>query len=100
MSAETIQVDPRTLRLTPERRDGADPYKLARQKALYGDSIDGMPPIEVDRCQGGELVIVDGVTRATRAAEFHPGVPVPVVVDQERPTRDASSLPTIGDTLS
>jgi hypothetical protein len=49
VSAETIRVDPRTLRLTPERREGADPYKLARQKALYGDSIDGMPPIEVDR---------------------------------------------------
>jgi hypothetical protein len=96
---ETHQVDPRTLRLTPERRDGADPYKLARQKALHGDSLAGMPPIEVDRCKDGELVIVDGATRATRAAELHPGVPVPVVIDQERPTRNVSSFPTIGDTL-
>lgn len=100
MPRETLQVDPRTLRLTPERRAGADPYKLARQKTLHGDSLDGMPPIEVDRCKDGELVIVDGATRATHAAECRPGVPVPVVIDQERPTRDASLLPTIGDTLA
>lgn len=99
MPRETLQVDPRILRLTPERRDEADLYKLARQRAQYGDSLDGMPPIEVDRCKDGELVIVDGVTRATRAAESHPGMQVPVVIDQERPTRNASSLPTIGDTI-
>ena len=99
MPREILQVDPRTLRLTPERRTGADPYKLARQRARHGDSLDGMPPIEVDRCKDGELEIVDGVTRATRAAESHPGTLIPAVVVQERPNRDVAALPTIGDTL-
>ena len=99
MPREFPQVDPRPLHLTPERRDGADPFKLARQKAKYGDSIDGMPPIHLRRCKDGRLVIVDGVTRATRAAELLPGVPIPAEVIEEQLTRDASSYPTIGDTL-
>lgn len=99
MPRERLLVDPRTLHLGPERRDGADLYKLARQKALYGDSLAGMPPPIVHRYKDGRLVIVDGATRATRAAEYHPGVPIPVEVDADRPGLDASTYPTIEDTL-
>lgn len=99
MPREFLQVDPRTLHLTPERRDGADPYKLARQKAQYGASIDGIPPVVVIRCKNGRLVISDGVTRATRVAELLPGVPVTVEVDEEHPNQDVSGYATIGDTL-
>jgi hypothetical protein len=96
---EFLQVDPRTLHLPPNRQDGTDPYKLARQKALHGDSIDGMPPVPVRRCKGGRLMALDGVTRATRAAELLPGVPIPAEVAEERPDQDVSSYPTVGDRL-
>ena len=99
MPREFLQVDPRTLHLPPSRFGGADPYKLARQKALYGDSTDGMQPLLVTRCKDGRLVIDDGVTRAARTAELMPGTPVTVEVMAERPNRDASAYPTIGDTL-
>ncbi len=39
-----------------------------------------MPPVEVKRGSDGELVIFDGVTRATRAAKYVPGALVPVEV--------------------
>src|SRR5207253_9239782 len=66
---EFLQVDPATLHLPGSRRDGADPVKLHRQLAKHGTSIDGMPPPDVKRGSDGELVIYDGVTRATRAAK-------------------------------
>ena len=62
---EFLQVDPATLHLPSSRRDGADPVKLHRQMAKHGTSIDGMPPPDVKRGSDGELVIYDGVTRAT-----------------------------------
>ena len=65
---EFLQVDPTTLHLPGARREGADPVKLRRQLARYGKSIQGMPPLEVKRGSDGELVIYDGVTRATRVA--------------------------------
>lgn len=99
MAREFLQVDPRTLHLPPSRQDGADLYKLARQKALHGDSIDGMPPVVLRRCKDGRLVVRDGVTRATRAAELLPGVPIPGEVAEHRPDEDASTYPTIGDTI-
>jgi hypothetical protein len=40
---EIVEVDPRTLYLPAQRRDGADPVKLARQIAKHGKSTDGMP---------------------------------------------------------
>jgi hypothetical protein len=36
-------VDPRELRVPPSRRKGADPTKLARQIALFGQPEAGMP---------------------------------------------------------
>jgi hypothetical protein len=96
---EVLQVDPRTLHLPTSRRDGADPFKLGLQKARHGDSLDGMPPLNVFRCQDGRLLLNDGVTRATRAAELQPGVPVTVEVDKDLPNLDVSAYPTVGDTL-
>ncbi|MCI0637692.1 MAG: hypothetical protein L0Y72_16085 [Gemmataceae bacterium] len=54
--------------------------KLHRQIARHGASLAGMPPVEVKRGSDGELVIFDGVTRATRAAKYVPGALVPVEV--------------------
>jgi hypothetical protein len=95
---EFLQVDPRDLHLPGSRRDGADPVKLHRQYALYGTSLDGMPALEVQRGTDGELVIYDGVTRATRAAKFAPGVPVPVEVTDQL-NQPVGKLPTVGDRL-
>lgn len=61
-----FDVDPATLRLPQERIDGADPAKLQRQIARHGRSLVGMPPVLVCRGSDGELVLSDGVTRATR----------------------------------
>lgn len=73
---EFITVDPATLHLpTGIRSQGADPVKLARQIALHGNSLDGMPPLELVRGKDGPLRINDGVTRATRAAKLRCGTP-------------------------
>ena len=93
---EFLDVDPATLRVPGSRRDGADPYKLQRQIAKHGTSIAGMPPIEVSRCTDDELVINNGVTRATRAARYLPGTLVPVEVIDTLPIPGAR-FPTIGD---
>lgn len=98
MDREFLEVDPATLHVPGSRRDGADPYKLARQIAKHGSSLAGMPPIEVSRGTDGELVINDGVTRATRAAQSVPGVLVPVEVIDTLPIPGAQ-FPTIGDLL-
>src|ERR1043166_648524 len=75
---EFVQVDPAVLHLPGSRRDGADPTKLHRQIAKHGKSIDGMPPPEVKRGTDGELVIYDGVARATRVAKLLPGTQITV----------------------
>jgi hypothetical protein len=61
-----IDVDPGELHLPPSRAQGADPAKLARQIAQHGNSLAGMPPLQVVRGKDGRLRINDGVTRATR----------------------------------
>ena len=93
---EFLDVDPRTLYLPTTRLAGADPYKLQRQIARYGKSIQGMPPIQVYRASDGGLLINDGVTRATRVAKLLPGVRVRVEVigDFAKP---CAHHPTIGD---
>src|SRR5438094_10081956 len=75
-----LEVDPSTLHLPPSRASGADPIKLQRQMALYGNSVDGMPPLWVYRGSDGALMIHDGVTRATRVALLSPGTRVRVGV--------------------
>lgn len=95
---EFLEVDPAELRVPGSRRDGADPYKLQRQIARHGTSIDGMPPIEVSRGTDGELVINDGFTRATRAARYLPGKLVSVEVIDTLPIPGRQFL-SIGDLL-
>jgi hypothetical protein len=93
-----LDVDPRTLRLPGSRRSGADPMKLHRQIAQYGKSDQGMPPLEVSRGTDGELVINNGVTRATRIAKLLPGATVRVEVIDDLPI-PVGSFPSIGDVI-
>jgi hypothetical protein len=95
---EFLQVDPASLHLPGSRRDGADPIKLQRQLAKHGTSIEGMPPPDVKRGSDGELVIYDGVTRATRAAKYLPGTSITVELTGEL-TGPVGGLPTVGDRL-
>lgn len=98
---ELLTVDPATLRLpTGIRSQGADPAKLARQIALHGDSLDGMPPLELVRGKDGHLRINDGVTRATRAAKLRPGVYVPAEVIATLPKLNVTRTPRVGETLT
>jgi hypothetical protein len=95
---EFLQVDPAMLHLPGGRRDGVDPMKLHRQIARHGMSVAGMPPLEVSRGTDGELVINDGVTRATRVAKYHPGMAVTVEVTGMVPV-SVGVLPTVRDRL-
>src|SRR5436190_22420702 len=90
--SEFIDVDPGELHLPPSRPQGADPFKLARQLAKHGDSLAGMPPLQVVRGKDGHLCINDGVTRATRAAQVKPGALVPAEVIQELPQLDFTRM--------
>ncbi len=94
-----IQVDPAELYLPPSRRQGADPAKLARQIAQHGNSLDGMPPLEVTRGKDGKLRINDGVTRATRAAKLRPGEQITAEIIQELPNLNVTKTPQIKDAL-
>ncbi len=97
--SEIIEVDPGELHVPPSRPQGADPGKLARQIARYGDSLDGMPLLEVVRGKDGRLRINDGVTRATRAAKLRPGERIRAVVIQDLPRLDVSRMPQVKDCL-
>ena len=59
--------------------------------------MQNMPIIEVSRGSDAELMINDGVTRATRIAKLMPGTLVSVEVD-DYPT-PFGNLPTIGDKI-
>jgi hypothetical protein len=91
-----LDVDPRTLHLPTTRIAGANPFKLQQQIAKFGKSVLGMPAIEVSRGTDKELMINDGVTRATRVAKLLPGSLVRVEVIDDYPT-SVGHLPTIGD---
>jgi hypothetical protein len=93
-----LDVDPRTLRLPRSRRSGADPIRLHRQIAQYGSSTKGMPVIEVSRGSDGELVINNGVTRATRIAKLAPGTLVRVEVIDDLPV-PVGTYPKVGDLI-
>jgi hypothetical protein len=95
---EFRDIDPRELRLPPSRQQGADPAKLQRQIALYGRSTAGMPPLIVYESSDGELVVYNGVTRATRAAKLNPGTLIHVEI-AGRLNRAFASQPRIGDVL-
>ena len=96
---EFIDVDPRELHPPPGRLQGADPGKLARQIAKHGNSLDGMPPLQVIRGKDGLLRINDGVTRATRAGKLRPGELVPAEVIQNLPRLDVTRTPKIKERL-
>jgi RHS repeat-associated protein len=91
-----LRVDPADLRLPPTRAEGADPFKLADQIKKYGTSTEGMPPIQVTLGANGEMMINDGVTRATRGA-MTPGTTVPVQVIEENPALNLVNLPKVGE---
>jgi len=91
-------VDPRTLRVPSSRPSGVDPIKLTRQLSKHGTSNDGMPPPWVYEGTDGELVIFNGVTRATRIAKFAPGKLIRVEV-VGKINKAFGSLPTVGDLL-
>ena len=91
-------VDPRTLHVPSSRPEGADPVMLLRQTSRYGAASDDMPPPWVYEGTDGELVIFNGVTRATRIAKLAPGKLIRVeVVGKIR--KAFASLPTIGELL-
>lgn len=98
MKPEFLDVDPRTLHVPPSRMSGADPYKLQRQMARFGVSSAGMPAPWVYRGTDGELMLYNGVTRATRIARLAPGtlIRIEVVGILRGPV---AQLPKIGDLL-
>jgi hypothetical protein len=99
MDGSSVQdVDPRTLRLPPSMMSGADPGKLQRQIAAHGRSTVGMSRLFVLRASDDELVIYDGVTRATRVAKLLPGVAVEVEIIGNLAS-PGGWLPTVGDRL-
>ncbi len=67
MARDFRQVDPAELRLPNSRSGGADPYKLQRQVAKFGDSVAGMPPLLAYEGADGVLELFDGVTRSCKA---------------------------------
>lgn len=99
MSARVFfDVDPATLRLPNERNDGADPGKLQRQIARHGKSLAGMPPVLVYQGSDGELMLSDGVTRATRAAKLCPGALIPAELLGTLP-HSVGHLPTVQEKM-
>jgi hypothetical protein len=66
---ESVEVDPGELHLPPTRSHGADPFKLARQIAKHGDSLNGMPPGSAEIIQN--LPQVD-FTRMPKVKETQP----------------------------
>lgn len=96
---EFIEVDPGELHLPPSRPQGADPRKLALQIAKYGESLDGIPPLQLVRGKDGHLRINDGVTRAVHAAKLRPGALVPAEVIQNLPRLDVTRFPKVKDIL-
>jgi len=96
--ARFLDVDPRTLHLPSSMLSGADLGKFARQFSKYGLSTVGMPAIKVEVDPDGRLIIIDGVTRATRVARFLPGQHVSVeVIGATR--YNAAKLPTVAERL-
>jgi hypothetical protein len=93
-----VDVDPRSLHLPSSRIAGADPFKLQRQIARFGSSIQGMPLPEVYRGTDGMLMVYDGVTRATRVAKLLPGQTIRIEIIDDLST-PVGHFPTVGDML-
>jgi hypothetical protein len=95
---EFLDVDPRALHLPTSRLSGADPVKLHDQMVRFGSKVAGMPPLVAYRGSDGELMVYDGVTRATRVARLLPGTTVRVEIMRTL-SQPVGHLPTIGDKL-
>ena len=93
-----LDVDPRTLPLPYTRLNGPEMRKWVWHLSRYGTSITGMPAVEVHADPDGRLMIMNGVTRAARAAKFHPGTPIRVEVTGAVPS-SVAHLPLVGDRL-
>ncbi len=74
--------------------------KLQDQFKEFGFSTADVPPIEVTLGMNGEMMINDGVTRATRCCMIDVEQVVTVDVIEERPEWDFSHLPTIAELLT
>jgi hypothetical protein len=98
MASQFFDVDPRSLHVPPSRISGADPAKLQRQIKLFGSKTTGMPPPWVSRGTDGELMLMNGVTRATRIAKLSPGTLIRVEVIGNFAS-SVGQLPTIGDLI-
>jgi hypothetical protein len=61
----------------------------------FGAMVEGMPPLELMRDGAGELMISDGLTRATRIHLSDPHKTVPAIIIQELPDGDFSQLPRL-----
>jgi hypothetical protein len=82
-------------------RDVDNTFMLTLRESMppgHGLSIVGMPPLEVSRGIDGELVINDGVTRATRVAKYLPGELVTVEVTGRLPVA-VGGLPKVRERL-
>lgn len=90
-------VDPGDLRLPPGRQDGAVASRYHKQVNDYGAGTTGMPPIEVTEGRDGELMINNGVTRATRIHYLAPGQLVTVEVAEVKPKANFSRLLRVRD---
>ena len=93
-----LDIDPRALHLPTSRLSGADPVKLHNQMVRFGASVVGMPHLLAYRGSDGEVMVYDGVTRATRVAKLLPGTTVRVEVMRTL-SQPVAHLPTIGETL-
>jgi len=100
MRSDLRYVLPGSLRASVTRADGADPMKIQDQFNEFGFSAAGMPPIEVTLGMGGEMMINDGMTRATRCCMIDVEQTVAVDVIEKRPKWDFSHLPTIAELLT
>ncbi len=98
VAPEFIDVDPRTLRLPASRLSGADPVKLLDQTIRFGSKTAGMPPLLAYRGSDDEIMLYDGVTRATRVARLLPGTTVRVEIIRTL-KKPVGHLPTVGEKL-
>jgi hypothetical protein len=74
--------------------------KLQDQFNEYGSDLSQIPPLEVIEAADGELMAMNGVTRATRSYMVDPESTVPVIVTSAYPNADVSHLPTIEQLLT
>jgi hypothetical protein len=90
-------VDPGDLKLSTGRQDGAKRSKYLQQVQQFGAETFGMPPIEVTEGREGQLMINDGVTRATRCHYLASGRLVSVEVIDVRRFANFSNLRRVRD---